>query len=200
MTSNVLLIGNSKQVVNKPFIMRQDIAFKHVCRFNHNWACVYDKVKRHTGDQFDTLITSHYAHDVSIRELKTYKLLHKVEKVFLISPNTNHSRQIRHLPQMDYERITDNEHAIIRDTLVDYKFPIDKYIPRTGITSIIYFVFVRRFKVYLLGMDVYGTDDPNDQHIKKNHKIDLINHSIEAESKLLIQLMEDKKCFLYEDI
>jgi hypothetical protein len=94
-------------------------------------------------------------------------------------------------------RITDEEYKIIREILVKYNFPIDKYVPRTGITSIIYFVFVRKFYVYPLGMDVYGTDDPNDQHISKNHKIDLIDHSIEAESKLL---MEDKECFLYENI
>ena len=77
-TQNILLIGNSRQVIKSTFKERNDIQFKHICRFNHNWAHIYDKIKTLTGDKFDTLIASNYAHDNSIAELKLFNLVARV--------------------------------------------------------------------------------------------------------------------------
>ena len=196
---NILLIGNSKNVVNKEFIKKTTVQFDHVCRFNHDWAHMYDIVKFYTGDWFNTLITSNFAHDTSIRELQNFGLLDKVDKIYLICPNSNHRMKINKI-NIAYEEITDVEYDNIQHILENYGFPLNKKTARTGITTIIYFSLIKKYNVYIYGIDVYGTDNPLDQHINNNIKIDMNMHSIEDESKLLMKLLKDNHITLYDDI
>ena len=196
---NILLIGNSKNVMDKEFVKKTSILFDHVCRFNHIWAHIYDSVKFYRGDWFDTLITSNFAHDLSISELHKSHLLDKVKKIFLICPNSKHRTKINKINK-EYEEITDDEYNTIQLILHKYGFPINRKIARTGITSIIFFSFIKKYNVFIYGMDVHGTDNPLDQHIEKNHKVDMNMHSIDEESKLLQKLLQDNHITLYDNI
>lgn len=197
---NILLIGNSNNVTKKKFVEKSSIRFDHICRFNHNWAHIYDTVKLHTGDWFDTLITSNYAHDQSICELNKYGLLDKVTKIFLICPNSKHRININKMNNKDYEEITDEEYDTIQIILKNYGFPLNKKIARTGITSIIYFSLIKKYNVYIYGMDIDGSDDPLNQHIEQNHNLDINMHSIVEESKLLKKLLKENIITLYDNI
>lgn len=196
---NILLIGNSKNVMNREFIKKNTVQFDHVCRFNHDWAHIYDKVKFYTGDWFDVLITSNFAHDTSIRELQNFGLLDKVNKIYLMCPNSKHRLKINKI-NIAYEEITDAEYVNIQHILKKYGFPLNTKNARTGIIAIIYFSFIKKYNVYIYGMDVYGTDNPLDQHINDNIKIDMRMHSIEDESKLLMKLLKDNHITLYDGI
>ena len=193
--TSILLIGNSKNVLKTKFNEDFDFGeFKYICRFNHNWAHIYEQSKIYTGDSFNALITSNFAHDKSVEELQDTGLLSKVSTIFLICPNIQHRFMINKIDK-EYFEITDEEYEQIRVILQTYNFPIDRYIPRTGITSIIYFSFIKEYKVFVHGIDVDGTDNPNDQHLKKNHKMDTKNHSIRYESQLLKRLLTEEKIF-----
>lgn len=194
---NIFLIGNSRQVINYTFKERTDIQFKHICRFNYNWAHIYDKIMTLTGNKFDTLITSNYAHDNSISELKIFDLIDKVDKTFLICPNINHKYKINKDNALNYEEITDNEYNKINEILMKYNFPLYSKTPRTGLISIIYFVFIRKYKVYVYGFDIDGIDDPYNQHVQENQQIDLKSHCIKTESIILKKLIEDGYLFFY---
>jgi hypothetical protein len=194
---NILLIGNSRQVLNTTFIEKQDIKLKHVCRFNYNWAHIYDKIKTLTGDKFDTLITSNFAHKSSIEELKQFDLIDNVEKVYLICPNIHHKYPISKDPTLNYEEILDEEYTKINTILKSYNFPLHSKNPRTGLLSIIYFHFIKNFKVYIYGFDIEGIDDPYDQHVHKNIKIDERSHCMKSESMILKRLINEQKLFVY---
>ena len=194
---NILLIGNSRQVINSTFEKKNDIQFNHVCRFNHNWACIYDKIKIHTGDHFDTLIASNYAHDNSIAELKLFDLIDKVKKVFLICPNVNHKYRINKDNTLNYEELSDDEYNEVNSIFRKYNFPLHSKTPRTGLVSIVYFAFIKKFNVYVYGFDIEGIDDPCNQHVRDNHKIDQKCHSMNEESIMLKKLIEDKYLHLY---
>lgn len=194
---NILLIGNSRQVMKSTFKEKNDVQFKHICRFNHNWAHIYDKIKTLTGDKFDTLIASNYAHDNSIAELKLFDLIDNVKKVFLICPNVNHKYRINKDNTLIYEELSDDEYHIINTLFKKYGFPLHLKHPRTGLVSIFYFAFIKKLKVYIYGFDIDGVDDPLNQHVQDNHVIDENAHSISIESKILKKLIEEGHLFLY---
>lgn len=179
--ATVLLVGNSKNV------RLPKRKFDHVCRFNYGWA------HRDVG-QFDYLICSNYSHDRSVAELRQCGKLNAVKKVYLVCPNIEEKKYSVDRCGAPYEEILDHEFAIIHDVLHRYSFP-SEYVPRTGIISIIYFAVIKKYKVYLCGMDTNGVDDPNDQHVEPNVRVDP-SHSIKAEAELYTKLLADKVCEL----
>ena len=193
---NILLIGNSRQVINDKF-KDKHINFNHVCRFNHNWANIYDHIKMFTGNRFDTLIVSNYAHNKSIEELVKNKLLNKVKQIYLICPNANHKYTIKKSYGIPYYEISDAEYEELNRLLFQYGFPLQSKNPRTGFVAILYFSFFKKYNVYIHGFDVEGIDDPNNQHVQDNIKIDEASHDIYEESTLLKQLVKDKHVFIY---
>ena len=187
--ATVLLVGNSKNVRLPKFDTRlSGVKFDHVCRFNYGWA------HRDFGE-FDCLISSNYSHDRSVAELRQCGKLSAVKKIYLVCPNIQEKKYSVDPCEAPYEEILDHEFAIIHNVLHRYGFP-PEYVPRTGITSIIYFAVIKKYKVYLCGMDTKGVDDPNDQSAyTPNHRIDP-SHSIKAEAELYTKLLADKVCEL----
>lgn len=197
-SKDILLIGNSRQVIKMNFpLPNPNLSFEYVCRFNHNWANIYERISKHTGSGFNALITSHYAHDQSVRELKECGLFDKVTNIFLICPNENHKYPIQKVTDKSYTELTTENYNTISAILFNYGFPLASKIPRTGLIAIVYFSFILNYNVYVYGFDIDGVDDPNNQHVNDNHKIDLNAHDINAESEILKQFIDEKNIFVY---
>ncbi len=197
---NVLLIGNSKQLENRIFVEKTNIKFDQICRFTLGWAHIYDKIKKHSGKAFDTLVLHYYCHDAALNELRKYKLIHNVKNIMMMAPKLSHTlKPVKYASGIPYEKLTKNDFRKIHKVLIEYGFPLSQFTPRTGIITIIYLSFLKNCKVYLLGFDVEGIDSVSDQHIETEIKLSP-DHTILHESRLLQKLIKEGRCCLYYDI
>lgn len=193
---NVLLIGNSKQL-EKNIYVEKNIQFEKICRFNFGFAQIYDQITQCSGSTFNTMIVHHYSHDQALKELKQYKLYDNVQYIMMMPPNLSHTKHaFKRAQGIAYEELTNEDFKKIDKMLAIYKFPTTSYVPRTGIIAILYMIFVKKNKVYIMGFDIDGKDSPTDQHIQPGISISSY-HSIEEESKLLKRLIREKKLFIF---
>ena len=194
---NVLLIGNSKQVENRIFVEKTNIKFDQICRFTLGWAHIYNKIKKHSGKAFNTLVLHNYCHDAALNELRKYKLIHNVKNILMMTPKLSHTlKPVKYARGIPYEKLSKSDFIKIDKILIEYGFPLTQFTPRTGIITIIYLSFLKKCKVYLMGFDVDGIDSVSDQHIIPGRKLTPY-HTILHESILLQKLIKEGRCCLY---
>jgi hypothetical protein len=186
---NILLIGNSRSVLSKTF-EDKNIEFEFKCRFNHDWAKEHDKYIKHTGS-FDALVVTYFSHDKSMAELHACKFEKQCKRMFIVCPNKTHKdRKYKYRSNMVYEEIEDKDFEIIDRKLKHYNFNFNN-IPRTGLSSILWFNLIKDYNVYVIGFDLTGTDDCKNQHIKPGVAMDTNNHNLKNESMVMQQLLKD---------
>ena len=190
-----LLVGSSKSLLKTKYQHREDIALDYTCRFGYRWMKNSNALTPHMGG-FNAIIACHYRHGDVVRDYKQFSMSEHTNTLFLVCPSAKERYKIRKDPIFTYQELTKEDYCELPKLFQRYGFT--KYVPRTGLVTIMWLVFMRGCTVYIRGFDLDAQDARHDQDVAQtNHRIHC-RHSAKAESELLKKLLAENRIQLYD--